>query len=331
MYRHSYGYKDRSGDSVTLSRPTPYGTRFGSGATIGVYLSLPAALPSDLPAQNKRDPARIVRKRVPIRFKGQTFFESKEYTSSKEMEALYEDHIKGRTQPDGAVAAAAAAAAEEVKPGGKVKAVPVDTSRPLPKLIGSQLAFFLDGVCQGVAYEDLYDFIPLALPDDFIAPSQKSSDKLLEVMENFNDDGTLGYYPLVSVFGGGVATLNPGPHFKFPPPLDLTAALAPTTTTSIRTTVPTADVTPATPATWRPLCERYAEYYAEQARLDDMDELAALQMLQVVQRKQEELEAALPQPSTLATGLDFSSTTVPAGSEALYFTGSLVDRDVEMS
>lgn len=267
--RHSYAYKDRSGDAVTLSRPTPYGQPFGTSSTIGIFLSLP---PRSAPsATDRRDPARIVRKRVPIRYKGQLYFESREYATSKEMEDINEDPANR----------AKVVGLEETKaaPGTKSKSDKAKTAPPSripPKLPGSRIAFFLDGVCQGVAFEDLYDFLPLRLPDDYIPPRASSSDKLLEVMENYNDDGTLGYYPLVSVFGGGIASINPGPDFAFPPPSDIDALIQ----KSPRPSASTSSSPPSTSTSWRPLSERYDEYFAEQARLDAMDELIALKMYQ---------------------------------------------------
>jgi hypothetical protein len=182
-------------------------------------------------------------------------------------------------------------------PGTSHRAVKIDLNPPSripPKLKGSKLVFFVDGVCQGTAFEDLLDFVPLRLPAGWIPPPVRSEEKLLEVMENYNDDGTLGYYPLVSVFGGGMATINPGPHFEFPPPTDIETLLE----NSPRP--PTHSQVVLSKNGWRSLNERYDEYYAEQAKLDDQDELQALLALNLQQNRK-----SIPRISV-------STTTAPA-------------------
>ena len=224
--------------------------------------------------QDRRDPARIVRKRIPIRYKGQLYFESLEYTQSKEMEDL---------SVDPATKAKLVVAEAKAAPGTKSRPAVADLTpppRPLPTLPQSRIAFFLDGVCQGVAFEDLYDFLPLRLHPG-ARERKKGADVHLKLMENWNDDGATGYFPFVSVFGGAIATLNPGPHFAFPPPDDLEAVLAssprPPSSPAITFDPPRAEA-------WRPLCERYPEFLAEQARLDALDEREAIKVFEEAQR-----------------------------------------------
>lgn len=264
--RHSYAYQDKNGESVTLARRTPYGAPFTSGSTLGIYISLP---PRPLPSTtDRRDPARIVRKRIPIRYKGQLYFESLEYGASKEMEDLSVDPAnKAKLIVEEKKAAA---------PGMKARPQVADLTPPprvLPVLEGAKIAFFLDGVCQGVAFEDIYDFLPLRLHPG-TRERRRNTDAHLKVMENSHDDGATGYFPFVSVFGGGIATLNPGPDFEFPPPEDIEKCLR------------EGGKPPGKPEVvqrkregderkWRPLSERYPEFLVEQAALDDKDELEA--------------------------------------------------------
>jgi COMPASS component BRE2 len=158
--------------------------------------------------------------------------------------------------------------------------------RPLPKLEKAKIAFFLDGVCQGVAFEDLYDFLPLRMHP---GGRERRERKKADPRTNWHDDGTMGYYPLVSVFGGGIATINPGPLFDFPPPEDIEAALRESPHPS--SSAPLYDIkgkqaegsvddkdTTSDTVTWRPLCERYPEFLAEQNRLDDLDEQEAVRV-----------------------------------------------------
>jgi len=56
--------------------------------------------------------------------------------------------------------------------------------------------------------------------------------------------------------------LNPGPDFEFPPPSDIDALLD-------GTPVPVGEITERT---WRPTCERYPEFMAEQWALDQVEE-----------------------------------------------------------
>ena len=164
--------------------------------------------------------------------------------------------------------------------------------RPLPKLEGSQVAFFLDGECQGVAFEDLYDFLPLRKiknPGTNTTTRERSKKDSRALMENWHDDGATGYFPMVSVFGGGIATLNPGPSFDFPPPsgdLDPVWAQSPHPPTKPRVKMPGADGG----GHWRPLCERYDEFVEEQAYLDDLDAQEAVRVL--LEAKQDALRAA---------------------------------------
>ncbi|KAK4704784.1 COMPASS component BRE2, partial [Phenoliferia sp. Uapishka_3] len=272
---HSYSYRDRSGDAITLARPKPYGKPYGSGSTIGIYISLPPR-PSPGDETDRRNPARIVRKRVPIRYKGQLYFESLEYPSSKEMEDLNADPAnKAKLVVEEKKAAA---------PGTKSRPPVADLTpppRPLPRLAQAKIAFFLDGVCQGVAYENIYDFLPLRLH-----PGQRKKEK--DVRENWHDDGFMGYFPMASVFGGAIATLNPGPDFAFPPPVDIEAALKksphpPTTEPLVEPPRKNEDGSvDARP--WRPLCDRYAESFAEQATLDDVDERESIRVFYETQK-----------------------------------------------
>lgn len=179
---------------------------------------------------------------------------------------------------------------KKAAPGTKSNAKVIDKTpppRPLPRLAGSKLIFFVDGVCQGIAFSDLFDFLPLRLdendPKNRAVVKVQSADGRLNVLENFHDDGALGYYPMVSVFGGGVATLNPGPDFAFPPPTNLDEIVAnsphpqstPTNSLSTPSTLPSSTPLLVTPI--RPLSERYEEFYAEQASLDSLDEAESIE------------------------------------------------------
>ena len=317
---HAYAYRDRSGDAVTLARPKPYGKPFLTTSTIGILLLLPTRPP--IPSSkflDPLDPSNIIRKRVPIRYKGELFYESLEYGASREMGNLVDDPTGGGEKVDGSKQEEKKAA-----PGTKSISKKLDTTpppRPLPILPGSKIIFFVDGVCQGVAFSDLFDFLPLRLDENDskrkTMEKVQSADGRLNVLENFNDDGALGYYPIVSVFGGGVATLNPGPEFEFSPPLDLDSAIA---------TSPNPISHPSTPLLQsstkiRPLSERYEEFYAEQASLDDLDELESIETYRALLLV-ESNKLSNPGTGGKRSKLGSTSSRIESNSAAMRFGGT---------
>ncbi|GAA6064651.1 hypothetical protein JCM10212_005237 [Sporobolomyces blumeae] len=304
---HSYGIRDRTGDSIHLAHPTPYGRPFGSTSTIGIYLSIPprqsnatssssssssssslgsvSTRPTDrAPRTSRRDPARIMRKRVPILYKGSLYFEQLEYAPSKEMDELLVDPVLKAKQDEAERKKKHAVAAPGTKPR------PVESNqgpppRRLERLHGSKVAFWIDGECQGTAFTDLFDYLPLEKPKPIHGREPKRNVNRI-VMENWHDDGMTGYFPFVSVFGGGTCSINPGPDFAYPPPDDIEATLRETdrrrrsdSGDDDRATNGSAQESTTTGRTWKPLSDRYAEFYEEQARLDDLDEIEAIRLL----------------------------------------------------
>ena len=289
---YSYCMRDKTGEKITLSRPRPYGRPFGTGDVIGMYISLPALRQAAAPKRDPHDPAHVKRERIAIEFKGQEYFESLEYTQSKEMVALIDfsrKHVD--CTPAHAPSAKKSATIKNVPErgtagsgrgsgGGSGSAQPAPTLRPLPTLPDSQLAFFVNGQCQGVAFRDLYDFRPLRAPADARKAQAKrpraTREGAREHKENHFDDGSLGYFPFISLFNGARVRLNPGPDFAFPPPPDVDAMLRATSDDEAQ------PLQPSAPRTWRPLCERYGEFMEEQWTLDRVEEEQA--RVEAVQR-----------------------------------------------
>ncbi|TDL27578.1 hypothetical protein BD410DRAFT_782697 [Rickenella mellea] len=260
---YSYGYRDKSGEKVTQSRPRPYGRPFSSGDVVGLYISLP---PKRKPRSNDpHDPAHIRRERIAIEFKGQEYFESIEYAPSKEMIALMETSNKSKTTNSLPSSSKKSATVKNIPDRARNnKSAPEPAPmRPLPSLPGSHIAFFVNGECQGVAFQDLYDYLQLrSTPQSRRNQSKrKLRDGMREHKENPFDDGHLGYYPFISLFNGARVKLNAGPDFDFPPPPDIDGHLA-----------GDSDSADTKTRTWRPLCERYAEFMAEQWELDAEEE-----------------------------------------------------------
>ncbi|KAF9452255.1 hypothetical protein P691DRAFT_805137 [Macrolepiota fuliginosa MF-IS2] len=286
---YSYGYRDKSGEKVTLSRPRPYGKPFASGDVIGMYISLPprrVANPKD-----PHDPAHIRRERIPIDLKGQEVFEILEYPQSKEMAALVD--YSGKSTQSSSVPSTS-----NKKSGPNAGKPPETTTsssptkpqqplRPLPTLgAESKIAFFVNGECQGVAFQDLYDYLQLRQPKDKIQKARekrRAKEGVKEHRENPFDDGWLGYYPFISLFNDASVHINPGPDFEHPPPPDVDALLEGKDPLALpvktEASGPTqrgmdggADIDVKPTRTWRPACERYAEFMQEQWDLDALEE-----------------------------------------------------------
>ncbi|KAH9977333.1 hypothetical protein BGW80DRAFT_1288672, partial [Lactifluus volemus] len=285
---YSYGIRDKTGEKITLSRPRPYGGPFGTGDVVGMYISLPPLRPGV--KRDPHDPAHVKRERIAIEFKGQEYFESLEYTQSKEMVALVDFSRKSadcapvppstkksatlKNVPErgtGAGGRGAASGSSELTP----------SLRQLPTLPSSKIAFFINGQCQGVAFRELYDFRPLRTPADArkAQAKRRTREGAREHKENHFDDGSLGYFPFISLFNGARVHLNPGPDFAFPPPPDVDAMLL----AGEEAASPLQQVDDAAvPRIWRPLCERYAEFMEEQWELDQVEEEQA--RVEAVQR-----------------------------------------------
>ncbi|MBW0518682.1 hypothetical protein O181_058397 [Austropuccinia psidii MF-1] len=282
---YSYGIRDKTGEKVHLSRLQPYSEQFGTGDVIGVLLALPKMRQAD--DGDKNDPARIQRKRVPIRYRRQLYFESPEYPISKEMEELAQWAVPSKLKQElPSNTASTPISKKKSLPGQKhseSKSTPTLAAptapplRQLPVLKGSKLIFFKNGVCQGVAFEDLLDFLPLRL--DSSSSQKTTSEEFGQDLgatqrsgDNLHDDGTLGYYPCVSVYGGGIARLNAGPQFRFPPhDIDGSLLVDQVGSTKDVQAFQKDDEQPSSNLPWRPLSELYPIYMAEQRRLDELD------------------------------------------------------------
>lgn len=137
----------------------------------------------DHPTIDDEGSANIVRDRFPVPYKGAMYFESLEYRASKAMEG-YGDR------------------------GPFAKEVPSPnhddpTVRNLPH---SSIRVYKNGKLVGTAFRNLMAFLPPA--------SQPQVEKGVRLGL---DDGMLGYFPAVGVFSGGVAQVNFGPDFWYPP------------------------------------------------------------------------------------------------------------------
>ncbi|KAG4303336.1 hypothetical protein PCANB_000349 [Pneumocystis canis] len=124
---YSYALRDKGGQKVHMSRPHDFMESFGTGDVIGFHVSLPK-ITSKNPSLLRND---VFRDRIPIRYKGQLYFEQLEYIPSKEMEDLMNpasNAIKSVTHP--------------------------------PVIKNSFIRVYKNGKFMGTAFQDLYAFLP---------------------------------------------------------------------------------------------------------------------------------------------------------------------------
>ncbi|WVF71780.1 hypothetical protein IAT40_006588 [Kwoniella sp. CBS 6097] len=304
---YSYGIRDVGGEKVTLSRPKSYANReIKTGDVIGCLISLP---PRRDPAEEpKNDPRYIKRQRRHFNYKGQSYFESSEYMPSKEMDAMVdregklvaavateENNENGHVNGDiangngGGGPGKKGATTKNTK---KRKKDHFSTSasdhapvaRVPPKLQGSSIAFYLNGESLGDAFTDLYDFTPL--PPVRITPELDrggkkghgtfhghQADSQAGDDENvMHDDGTMGYYPMISCFGKGKARFNPGPDFEYLPVNLPSATQGMIVEADGNQPLDVQHIGEYDHARIRPISERWNQFRAEELQYDERDE-----------------------------------------------------------
>ncbi|KAF9578872.1 hypothetical protein BGW38_005125, partial [Lunasporangiospora selenospora] len=162
------------------------------------------------------------RLRKSFMFKGQLYFESVDYSPTKRYIEMAE-----------------------------YEATPIKTNleKPVspPIIPGSKIIVYKNGVCQGVMWQDLLALLP-------IEQNAKEKDQL-----RF-DDGTLGYYPVISVYRNGTATANFGPNFRYPPSADPEAEAENKKQTASKNV-------------WQPMSDRWEEKLVEECLIDLVDEV----------------------------------------------------------
>lgn len=203
---YSYGLRDVAGQKVHLSRPKdffPPGEDIKEGDVIGLEIQLPSERLQRKIVQGQYNPAidladeesdqppeapNIIRDRIPIRFKAHIYFEKIDYHTTKELEELMNPSPM-----------ASGSNSEPPNPNHLVPAL-----RTLPN---SCIKVYKNGVLMGTPWTELLAFLP---------PASKQTQQTggREAL----DDGSLGYYPAVSVFRGGAVEVNFGPDFWYPPP-----------------------------------------------------------------------------------------------------------------
>ncbi|TLD27113.1 hypothetical protein PspLS_04655 [Pyricularia sp. CBS 133598] len=274
---YSYAIRDVGGQKVHMSRPKdffPPGEDVREGDVIGLEICLPSEQLHRKVVQGHYNPAvdlldeetpdlhtaaeasNIVRERVVIRGKTNLFSEVFDYHPIKELEDLM------NPSPMAAAGAGHGHLSERPNPNHRVPCL-----RTLPK---SYIKIYKNGVLMGTPFEDLLSFLP---------PASTPNAKLQDGAKEGFDDGTVGYYPAVSVFRGGAAEVNFGPDFWYPPPGYGAAIAAPATNGDVEmtdagaTAVVNTNTEPSAPQTAKPMFERYNEQIAEDIVYDIIDEV----------------------------------------------------------
>ncbi|MCJ1334908.1 hypothetical protein MMC09_000173 [Bachmanniomyces sp. S44760] len=268
---YSYGLRDVASQKVHMSRPKdflPLGEDLRVGDIIGLEIDLPSLIlhrkvvegsynkavdiSDDVEPQGAEAPD-IIRDRVPIRYKAHLYFEQFEYHSTKELEELM--------NPSPVIATSSASTTQAPNPNH-----PLPALRTLPF---SGIKVYKNGKYIGTPFKDLLAFLP---------PASKPLNQV--GARDGLDDGMLGYFPSISVFRGGAAEANFGPHFWFPPADlcvqnkddDKDIIMANTTTDASPNTATRAN-TSTSLRLLRPLSERYNEQIAEDIVYDIIDEV----------------------------------------------------------
>ena len=204
---YSYGIRDVKGEIVHLSKRTDIGgVDLCVGDIIGLLIELPTmelqkeiskkmilqkTLSDPIDEEIKRKDLKLLdntlinkgieRDMIPIKYKGEMFFEEYEYTESKAMEHLL--------NPVTVFGERAISDKERFKPA---------------TLPGSSITLFVNGKKKCVPFEKLYAFLPPASEQKMTKSDKKGkADFSIDV-----DDGSLGYYPMVSSFCGGAVEIN---------------------------------------------------------------------------------------------------------------------------
>lgn len=139
------------------------------------------------------DTLDIVRDRIPVLYKSNTYFEAFDHVSTKHMES-YADRTTNLSSLASQINYSTGKDAIKAPPG------PNHEQPALRTLPHSAIRVYKNGKPIGTAFENLLAFLPPAS-----APSKLPAGG----REGF-DDGLVGYYPAVSCFWGGIAEVNFG-------------------------------------------------------------------------------------------------------------------------
>ncbi|OQO14433.1 hypothetical protein B0A48_01310 [Cryoendolithus antarcticus] len=148
-------------------------------------------------------PLDVIRDRIPVAYKGNTYFEILDHVATRPME-VYADRTTNLSTLSTSTSAAAMG-----KDAIKAAPNPNHEQPALRTLPHSAIRIYKNGQLLGTAFENLLAFLPPA--------SQPS--KAQGARDGAFDDGLTGYFPAVSCFFGGIVEMNFGDleNFWAPP------------------------------------------------------------------------------------------------------------------
>jgi COMPASS component BRE2 len=216
----------------------------------------------------------IIRDRIPVPYKGNSYFEILDYVQTKPMET-YSDRTTNLTTLATQPGATAGSGKDTIKQSPN----PNHEHAPLRTLPHSAIRVYKNGKPIGTAFENLLAFLPPA--------SQPS--KQQGAREGGFDDAMTGYFPAVSCFFGGTAEVNfgDGKTGFWAPPAHIRSTKVPVSVKEHRDSTQDVEMRDAQPSGgegrgrqgWRPgkecrpIGERYKEQVAEDVVYDIIDEV----------------------------------------------------------
>ena len=296
---YSYGYRDLNGHKVHLSRTESHGKSFKTGDVVGVLIKLPV---------DTSQPSRLTKVndgRIPINFRNNLWFEVAEYLRSKEMDLLMEfgHEVDNTPQPStssNGIPHKHTSRRHTNHQSQKYPLIDDPTLHKLKRIPNSKIEFYVNGekASNDPAFENLLDYLPIKRQIEKGKTKKRKNDQ----DELDYDDGFCGYYPMVSVFKGGQATLNPGPSFAYPP---------------------------NTQDDYKPLNDRFDEFWHHELKLLDDEACDSLPDLGVMEVQKSALNESVVQDGvTTSTPL---SNVNSGGNDSTSNTDNNNDNDIKMN
>lgn len=241
---------------------------YNPAVDIGDGFPADPSAPLPIPGPDEQPP-EIIRDRIPVAYKGNSYFEILDHVSTRPMET-YADRTTNLNTLATIPGMTAGSGKDLIKnaPNANHELAPL---RTLPH---SAMRVYKNGKLIGTAFENLLAFLPPA--------SQPS--KTQGARDGAFDDGLTGYFPAVSCFFGGIAEVNFGDGREgfWAPPAHLRSTKTPMATTQHTNGTEDAEMRDADAGSvngWRPgkecrgIGERYKEQVADDVVADLIDEV----------------------------------------------------------
>ncbi|KAK3680167.1 transcription factor, contains a PHD finger motif [Recurvomyces mirabilis] len=209
--------------------------------------------------------ADVIRDRIPVAYKGNSYFEILDLVSTKTME-VYSDRQTNLSNLTNNLTNQATTSKDVIKTAPN----PNHEDASLRTLPHSAIRVYKNGKLLGTAFENLLSFLPPA----------STPSKTMGAREGF-DDGMIGYFPAISCFWGGIAEVNFGDSKEgfWCPPAHLAAPTNPAGSKEVQMGGCGGGESGEIKKGWQPgrrargAGERYREQVAEDVVFDLVDEV----------------------------------------------------------